>query len=165
MQSYLISLITAALIAALVGILAPEGERGGLGKHLKLIASLFLICILIVPLKGFTNTLQELIDGNWAISLPNGELSKDELQSDAEKALDEASEQYFADALGNALCTQFALSASDVRCTVNWERIDGESRPVRVTVFLSGRAIWQDTHAIEAYVNGLLGCACITAIE
>ena len=165
MQSYLISLVTAALIAALVGILAPEGERGGLAKHMKLIASLFLICVLIAPLKGLTNTLQGLIDGNWEISLPNGELGKDELQSDAEKALDEASEQYCADALGNALCTQFSLSASDVRCTVDWERTDGESRPARVTVLLSGRAIWQDTHAIEAYVNDLLGCECITAIE
>ena len=45
MKTYLLSLLTASLIAAMVGILAPEGERGGLAKHLRLLTSLFLVCV------------------------------------------------------------------------------------------------------------------------
>ena len=46
MQTYLLSLLGGALAAALVGILAPEGAS----RHIRLVSSLFLICVLVAPL-------------------------------------------------------------------------------------------------------------------
>ncbi len=60
---------------------------------------------------------------------------------------------------------QFGIEAGEVRCLVAWEQEGETLTPTRVTVVLSGKAIWKDPHAIEAFVTELLGCDCTTAIE
>jgi hypothetical protein len=164
MKTYLLTLIAAALVAALVGILSPEGERGGIGKHMKLLTSLFLICVLIAPLERVIDGLRSLADGSFEITLPEGE-GKEDFRTELESSMNSASASYFGEMLTQTLEAQFSIQTGDVRCAVKWENNGENLAPTRVTVYLSGKAIWQDPRAIEAFVGELLGCECITVIE
>ena len=163
MKVYLLSVLTTSLIASLVGILTPEGERGGIAKHVKLLLSLLLICALIAPLKGAVQWLRELGEGE--IRIPAIEDSEHEYQSQMQEALDGASETYFIQMLTQAIASEFSISTDQMRCSARWEQAESGLAPTSVTVILSGAAIWKNPHAIEAYVVDLLGCACEVAIE
>lgn len=164
MKEYLLTLVAAALIAALIGILSPDGERGGIAKHLKLLTSLFLICVLISPLHSVLTGLKDLANGN--LSLPNfGTDTEDDYRQQMDEALDGATESYFSDMLTQTLESQFSIATGDVACRVEWVREGETHKPLRVTVILSGKAIWKDPKPIEDFVSELLGCECRTAIE
>ncbi len=156
--------MVASLLAAMVNLLAPDGRGGGISKHLKFLTSLFLVCVLIVPIKDAIDGLYKLANGE--ITLPWLDVTdKDDYTDRTEDALDSASEAYFTQMLTQNLVSRFSLSADDLRCDVTWEEEGEERRPARVRVILSGKALWQDPHAIEDYIRDLLGCDCITAIE
>lgn len=164
MKNYLLTLIAASLVAVLVGILSPDGERGGIAKHMKLLTSLFLVCVLINPLQSGIVGLQKLMRGELSLPALDGTEQEDYLD-EMEGALNGASVNYFCDMLTETIEGQFAIEKGSVRCLVQWEQTDGTLTPTRVTVVLSGKAVWKDPHAIEAFVTELLGCDCTTAIE
>ena len=164
MKSYFIALLSASLLAALVGILSPEGEKGSLAKHMRLICSLFLICVLIMPLKDALSDLKGLIGGGLDLSLPSLD-EQPSYEDRMEEALHDASTSYFTDMLTRMLEEQFEISTGEVRCIVVWSEEDGTLRPQRITVVLSGRAIWKNPQEIEVFVSELLGCPCASAIE
>ena len=163
MKAYLLSLITAALVAALVNILTPNGDRGGIAAHQRLITSLFLVCVLIAPAEGVIKSLRNFADGDLLEFLPNDSPTQKDYQEQMNDALNASSERYFTQMLTQTLCEAFAIPSDEVRCAVSWDKT--ESTPTRVTVILSGASIWKDPHAIEDFVTELLGCECITAIE
>ena len=162
MKEYLLSIIAAALIAAMVGILSPHGSGKGLLGHLRLLCALFLLCVLLVPLKS---ALEEGVD--WL----NGELENqisqadntEEYKKELENAMNASSRTYLSRLLVSRLESEFSIPAGEVRCIVQWE--ESTSRPKRVSVILSGSAIWRDPSKIEAYVESLLDCECVSAVE
>ena len=161
MQSYLLTLISTALLVALVGLLAP---KGGLSKYIKLLTSLLLLCVLLSPIQKAIPALQAFLNGEWelpALDLPNEDSYKEEL----DRALEEASTLYFTQMLTQTLQAEFSIDAGDLRCIVQWSAEQEALRPKRVTVILSGRAIWKDPEAIERFVKELLDCDCVCAIE
>ena len=158
MQTYLLSLLGGALAAALVGILAPEGAS----RHIRLVSSLFLICVLVAPLPkaigSVSSWFEELEEAADA-----GESGGD-YAAQLEAAMESASRSYFAQSLTQMLEQRFSIPAGEIRCTVRWQQGE-ELRPERVTLVLSGSAIWKNPAEMEEFVTGLLGCECVTAIE
>ena len=73
--------------------------------------------------------------------------------------------QYFESMLTETLCKEFEIIEDDIRTHIEWSGEGEDMRPQKVTVVLSGKAIWKDPAKIEAYVTSLLGCDCATAIE
>lgn len=159
MKSYLYALLLVALAAAITGILSPEGEKGGILKHIRLLSALLLICVLILPIQSGISYLFSLQNGE--IPLPEWTIPSDSGKEELQDHLDLVSKEYFADQLSARLESQFAIASGEVRCIVQW---DGES-PSLVTVVLSGKAIWKDPEKIENFVKELIGCNCQTAIE
>lgn len=157
MQTYLLSVLGASLAVALVGILTPNGSS----RHMKLISSLFLICVLIAPLpKAFT----ALRDFGESLS-PGESGGNDDYQTQLQEAVNSASRTYFAQTLTQLLQTQFSLTAGEVRCSIRWADDSNGMRPLHVTVILSGSAIWKDPAPMEQFVTDLLGCECTSAVE
>ena len=158
MKEYLLSLLAASLCAALVGILAPSNFQ----KYVRFISSLFLICVLVAPLPRVLSSinapdgLPDLIGSSSASS---------DYKDRMEEALEQASGTYFAEMLTQLIEERFSISEGTVRCSVKWR--DGGDRltPERVTVILSGSAIWKNPSEIESFVGSLLGCECVIAIE
>lgn len=160
MKSYLYALLLVSLAAALAGILSPEGEKGGILKHVRLLSSLLLICVLILPLKSGISYLFALQNGE--IPLPDWvDSNEDERQEELQEHLDLVSKEYFTQSLTARLESEFSIATGEVRCMLKWN----ENTPVLVTVVLSGKAIWKDPEAIESFVTALVGCDCQTAIE
>ena len=158
MKTYLLSLLGASLAVALVSILAPDK----FSKHIKLIASLFLICVLIAPLPRAIGSIQSLIDG---INGDTGNDSSSDYTDRMDDAINSASKTYFAQTLTQMLEQQFSIPAGEIRCAVQWAEDEETLRPQKITVILSGSAIWKNPANIENFVSGLLGCECVTAIE
>ena len=162
MTDYILSLVSASIAVSLLSILAPDAS--GIAKHVRLIASLFLICVLISPIGTFLGGLRALANGE--VTLPEWSLpSEEETEKQFQAALNTASKAYFLDSLTQLLASEFSLQAGDIRCTANWSDEGDTPTPTKITVLLSGKAIWKNPTEIEAFVRDLLDCECITAIE
>ena len=154
MKSYLLTLFCAALAVALVDLLVPERGR----KTVRLISALFLLCVLSAPLPRAFRAVRD-----W--TLPDAaEDAREEYTRRMKEAMESASRTYFARTLCELITEQFGLADGTVRCAVEWQEDDGTA-PKKVTVILSGSAIWKNPEKIEAFVRELLGCDCVTAIE
>ena len=162
-KSYVLSIFATALLITVVDILAPTGAGSGLSKHLKLVTSLVFVCVLISPTVSLAQRLMELANGNLDFEIE--EDMEDYYSNELQNVLDDASRQYFEEMLTDTLCKEFEIVEDDIRIHVAWDDTEESLRPQKVTVILSGRAIWKDPAQIEAYVTSLLGCACATAIE
>lgn len=162
-KAYILSIFATALLITVVDILAPTGTGGGLSRHLKLVSSLVLVCILISPTVSLANKLKGFLNGEWEFAFE--EEMDDHYADELQNALDNASREYFEGMLTKTLCEEFAIAESDLRCHVEWSGEGENLRPQKVTVILSGKAIWKNPAKIEEYVSTLLGCDCVSAIE
>ena len=154
MTAYFLTLFGAALAVALVDLLVPERGR----KTVRLVSALFLLCVLSAPLPRAFRALRDS-------TLPGAaDEAREEYSRKMEEAMRSASRTYFAQTLCSLICEQFGLEEETVRCAVEW-RSGEDAVPERVTVILSGGAIWKDPGKIEVFVEDLIGCECITAID
>ena len=164
MQAFITSLISAALAVVILSILSPTGTANGIAKHVHLLSALFLIVVTISPVKELITGLHDLANGDLTfpeIEIPDQNESEELLQS----VLDGAAQEYFSDSLTALLEREFEIEQGDIRCKTVWEIVDMVAKPKKITVLLSGKAIWKNPSPIEAYVENLLGCECVTAIE
>lgn len=162
-KTYMLSIFATALLITLVDILTPTGTNGGLSKHLKLVASLVFVCILISPTVSLAEKLGEIANGNWELDI-EGDI-EDHYSEELQNALDNASQQYFEGMLKETLCQEFEILEDDLRVHVEWINDGDNLHPQKVTVILSGKAIWKNSAKIEKYVSSLLDCDCVSAIE
>ena len=164
MKEYFLSLFLAAILIALVGILSPGKPSGGIGKHLRLLSSLFLLCVLLSPVTAAMDGIRDWLNSDG--TLPDlGDTEENGYGELASNALDEASREYFSQMLAHTLSEEFSISPNDLRCRVEWELTEGNARPTRVTVLLSGSAVWRDPAPLQNAVQTLLGCPCDVAID
>lgn len=161
-HAYILSLIATVFAVTLVGILAPGGD-GGSARHLRLLTSLVLICVLISPALSLAEGVRDLLDGNFAFEDDAG--VGEDYSSALRESMNATSKHYFVQMLTQTLAERFFIAEDDIRCRVEWKTEGENLRPTLVTVVLSGRAIWKNTAEIEQYVTSLLGCECISAIE
>lgn len=164
MKEYIVSLFAAALVAALIGVLSPEGEGGGISKHMRLLTALFLLCVIVAPIGGLIGTLEGVLDGTE--SLPGVEGDAEEgYREELENALSSAAKPYFANLLIEAVKKEFSIPDGEVRCAIRWRDGEGSATPERISIILSGSSIWRDPSEIEKFVRERVGCECVTAIE
>ena len=154
MTAYLLTLFGSALAVALVDLLVPERGR----KTVRLISALFLLCVLSAPLPHAFRAIRDY-------TIPGAaQDAREEYTQKMKQAMESASRTYFARTLTELIGEQFALAEGSVRCEIEWEA-DNETVPKKITVILSGSAIWRDPEKIESFVEDLIGCECVTAIE
>ena len=162
-KTYLLSIFATALLITVVDILAPSNAGSGLSKHLKLVLSFVFVCVLISPTVSLAERLLEFANGNWEVGVE--EDVENYYANELQNALDDASKDYFEGMLIQTLCAEFGIADGDLRTHVEWSGDEENLRPKKVTVILSGKAIWKDAGKMEAYVTSLLGCDCVSAIE
>ena len=160
MKAYILTIFATALIMTVVDILAPNGATA---RHLKLLGTLVFVCVLISPTVSLAQKLQDFANGEWETKF-EGEI-EDHYSSQLQNALDDASFAYFEEMLKQTICKEFAITEDDLRVRVEWAGANADAHPQKVTVILSGKAIWKDPAKIEGYVTSLLGCDCASAIE
>lgn len=155
MKAYLISLAAVAAIAALTGLLLPDG---GKDTGLRLVTGL---CVLAVVASPILEGLRTLTDPETLRTF-GGEDRTAEYESLFEENVRESGGAYLAERLSQALAARYSCDTSCFTVRLRFSE-DGEAVDA-VTVLLSGKAAFLDTYDLEAYVSGLLDCPCTTAI-
>ena len=162
-KTYMLSIFATALLITVVDILAPSSAGSGLSKHLKLILSFVFVCVLISPTVSFAEHLLEFANGNWEFGVE--EDVENHYATELQNALDDASKDYFEDMLTLTISQEFDILEDDLRVIVEWDGVGESLRPKKVTLILSGSAIWKNPAKMEEYVSSLLNCDCVSAIE
>lgn len=152
-------MLGASLAVALIGILAPEGAS----KHMKLISSLFLICIIVAPLPRALGSAWSVAEDFTARN--DGQSDPADYNGQLQEAVNSASKTYFAQTLTQLLEQQFSITPGELRCSIQWTEETEQLQPQKITLILSGSAIWKNPADMEQLVTELLGCECVTAIE
>ncbi len=153
MGKFIITLMSVALLGAVMGMLSPEGD---MKKYVRLVGSLCLLCALASPLYGL---------------LSEGEISFEHLfsftcepQSGYEdiykQAIAEGARENAETALKAKLAEQFKLSEDslDVSLTLGSEADKYFIESARV--YLHSSAVFADPRDISAYINETCGCVC-----
>lgn len=148
--NYFYTLAVAAVAISVLLAIAP----GGMKSHLRTLCALCMICLVCMPLSGLLRVLRE-----GEIEIPK---DWEQPEVEQESGYEQFSEQMLAGQLMLLLEQNLGISQDDVQVYAEW---DGQGGLVRVTLVLSGKAIWQDPAPIRTYVQGLLGCPCVIAIE
>ena len=155
MRQYLMGLFILALCCAVVELLAPAGEGGGIARHIKLMSALCLLCTLSVPLISLLQgsaRWSEVVENwlaHWTDTEEDTEQWEDRWRAESE-GLDIA---YAEQAVAEMICAEFGLQSKDIQV----ELIVKAQTVNEARVALSGRAIWVDPHRMEEYMKDTFG--------
>lgn len=159
MKEYIISIIALAFICAVVSMLSPEGEGGGLGKHVKLISGLLLILACLSPIISLVKGLYDLDLAGLRYHYGK---SSEEYESIFLSELSIADVENVKQDVENRLAEKFGLKKESfsvsIRITPERDRID------LILIRLFDSAIWTDTGKLEEYLERIYNCEVVTAI-
>ena len=169
MSEYIYSIVCFASAVGLILIVVPDGIRGGLYKHVRLVGSLCLICLIIKPSAEFISYIKELGDGD--LSAIFGDVQENELYDKYENIYQQYLHGGYGENVGEAvkdgLAEKFSIDRGDVRCLVEFgEEVGGGVKaPRKITVIVKGRAVLTDPKSIKDFISGVFGCECEVAVE
>ena len=167
MREYIFSVLCMAAIGGVAIMIAPDGIRSGLKKHVKLVCALCLLCVMIAPV----SRLMDVINDGFNEISPEGPNDGNGLQSMYESIYEDNLELGFGEGIGelvkDKLFERFSIPRDSCRVAVSFKDGDGDGfrEPSKITVILSGTSIFKEPRAIESYVAGVFGCECSCAIE
>ena len=159
MKDYIITLISVSIICGIVHILAPGGTGEGVKKHVKLISSLCVLCIMIAPVGGFLESLEETefkILGEYTQS--------DDQKNEYDKIYNDMISEYSAEQISKKseeiLRERFFLKEGDIRVTVCFSESESGTVISEVAVVLYSGAVGKNPREISACVEEILKCKC-----
>lgn len=159
MKDYIVTLIAVSLFCGMIELLAPSGSENGLKNHIRLISSLCVLAISLVPI------------GELISEISNGEIASI-IEWDEREELEGKYEEMFRDRL--AFCTaegiskeceqmiseKFEVDEDDINVSVKLSGDGGAVAVDMVTVTLFSGAVFKDPHSISEYLSSLLECEC-----
>ena len=166
MKEYILSLFALSVCCAIVELFAPAGEGDGIGRHIKLMCALCLLCVSISPLLQFLGTLNTLPErlGDWlSVRREEAEDIKQDWNDRWQKESERIDVLFAEQTVAQMLCEQFSMSIQE--CGVQLALEDNGERIAHIRVALSGQSIWKDTHAMEEYLKQTFGCESTIYIE
>lgn len=158
MREYLLSVVAAAIAVGAVTALMPEGEGGGLRRHVSFVGALCVLAILIFPVGELMGFLGDLSFRGFGTV---GDGTKSEYEEIYAEYLQYASAENLSDSVAAMLCDRFDISPEQCRVRVRVGSRDGRAAAEQVTVILSGSALLRDPYEIEGFISDLLGCECV----
>lgn len=163
-MTYVYALILTAVAAAVVELMIPEGKLSGTVKGA---VGLCLLLALLNPIKEGVAVIRQMADGEisppWTgEDAPDAENYQDVLRDELAALGEKEVSAWVSDTLRDT----FGIAVENHTCTVTMTvEEDGITPAVgHVTVVLSGVAIFENPHAIEAYISERLGCTCAVAV-
>ena len=163
MKQYVMGLFVMALCCCIVELI---GAKGAIGRHLKLMSALCLLCVLISPLTqlisrgaSLPDVLTDALDG-W---LETSEQKKEEYTERWEQESERLDLDYAQSTVASMLAEQFSIQEKE--CRVEIVLRSDETVIERIRVALSGRGIWVNTHQMQSYIKETFGCESTIYIE
>ena len=153
------------MAASIVELLAPRGEGGRIAAQVRMVAGLFLIVALLLPLRDGVAFLADLADGDGLdVDIPSYDIPTYEATLQA-SLLSMGSEEVAA-WVRDTVAEELSISADLVEVVPVWEESESIPPPLaEVYVALSGSAMLADPRIIEALVSEALGCPCRVSVS
>ena len=161
MKEYLFSIIIVSIIGSVVSVLSPEGEGGGLSRHVKLAAG---VCVILVCFAPAVNAIEWVRDFDIESVLPDAEGDKTEYESIFDSTYSDAETDLLCEGIKAMVAERSGLDPLSFTVSVRLSGEGNDRRLSRVTLTLYGSAIWADTGEIERYLSSALGCEIVTII-
>ncbi len=163
MKIYVISVVVIGVIGAIIRLLSPDGEGGGLKNHVRLATGIAIIPICIFPLLTFIDGVRGFDADAIFGELEEGK--KQEYESIFEEGYLSAEEDNLREGIAGILKSRYEIDRSDCYVSVNILTANGGDRRLdRIFINLYGSAIWKDTASIEEYLSSLFGCEVVIAV-
>lgn len=169
MSKYLYSLICTVSAAGIAMILLPGESRSGMKKHVGLICSLCVLCIIITPFSDLINNISGFLESGGEVIF--GQIDKeaiyDEYESIYNKYLDGGYGNNIGQAVKDSLHQKFGIPPNRLRVLTEFsdKNGDGAREPCKITVILNGSSIFREPREIEQFISDLFECICVCAIE
>ena len=166
MNAYILTLLSASLAAAVAELLAPKGEGGRLVSHVRMVAGLFLLVALLVPLREGITLLLDAAQGDMASRVE--ELIPEAYQPDYEAVFGDS-----LAAMGEEEVEAWVMATLESRFGVPADLclVEGvcayEAEALAITevrIALWGGSALTDPHPIEDYFTQQLGCPCSVTV-
>ncbi len=158
MKEYIISLLLIGAVGSLVVLLAPEGEGGGLQKHLRFAVALVTAAVCLLPL---TDLLKKFSNLDIEALLPDVSAEEGQYDEIFKESYSQAEVADLRRRIGGALSQRFGISENEAAVSV---KLSTERQLEMIMLRLYGTAIWMDTKEIEKYLMTLYGCEVVIAI-
>ena len=163
MKQYIVSVMISGVIGAVVTLLSPEGEGGGLKNHVRLAVGLVLVTVSVSPLVGFVSGLAEL--DIYSVVGDLGEADKEEYESIFYEGYEAAEIENLKEGIKSILLERFGVKNDECYVSViTREGNDGKRALKRIFINYYGAAIMKNTEEIEEYLSKLLGCEVVSAV-
>ncbi len=160
MKEYLWQLIAFSVLCGICTRICPGGEGGGYGRQIRLLGG---VCMLLLVLSPIKQLAQGGVDIAQAVRDYFSSLEEMQGPQQGEGAYTQMDANLAAYAIRQGLCEAFALASEEVTVGV---RLDDAAKQIEtVSVGLSGQAIWQDSHAMEEWVQKNIGCQAEIYLE
>ena len=160
MKQYVMSVIAVAIIASVVSILSPEGERGGISRGVKLCAALCIILVCFAPAREAISFIAEL---DLELLIPDAQDKNVEYESIFMGSYEAAEQQNLKEGIKSFLSDRFGIDPLCVEVSLHFDKQQPKHLS-RVTLTLYGSAIFADSGEIERQLSALLGCEIVTVI-
>ena len=169
MREYVFSIVCFSCATGIVLMLAPDGLRQGLKKHVKFIGALCLICILIKPTTELLEAIERLGDEGFSGMLEGeseGELY-DKYDEIYKNYLDGGYGENIGEAVKDSLYERFGIEKDNCRVLTEFADKDGDGvrEPKKITVILGGNAKFKEPESIKSFISELFDCEAAVAIE
>ncbi len=166
MNTYILTLLSAALMAAVVELLSPKGEGGRTASHIRMVAGLFLLVALLEPLRAGMELLRNAVSGDLTARLEAAlpvESPEDygAIFGDTLTAISRNEVEAF---VRSALESDFGIPSSDHTVAAICAYEDGTLILQELRISLHGSHLLHDPHPIEAYFTEKLNCPCFVTV-
>ena len=165
MRTYIYSIVCMAAVGGIVLIVSPDGIRSGIKKHMRLICSLCMLCVMISPIGEILNGINDI--GNKI----NDSDEDEQLHGIYESIYESKSDEGYNESIGKSVKAELnkKMSVPEKECRVSVEFSDtdqdGFREPRKITVILSGSSVFMNPRQVERFVAEKFGCECVCAIE
>ncbi len=165
MNEYIYAWITVALLAVLAELLLPGGKSGKMAGHMRFLAGLCILAALVPTVKEGIARLNDLADGDHAMTFPSVEAGRDYDAYFSDHLSDMTKEECEA-WVYEALQKHFSLPRDKCFAVVTVETDDkGIPLVASVEICLYGTAMLANPHSIESYISTQLSAPCIVSVD
>ena len=167
MKPYILSLLTASLVVAVVELLAPKGEGGRMASHIRMVAGLYLLVALLNPLKEGISLLRSLADGDLVSRVES--LIPSDAETDYQGVFGDSLTAIGADEVSSwvteTMESRFGIPPEGCAVWASCAYTEDALTITEVRISLKGSYTLRDPHPIESYFSSQLNCPCYVTVE
>ena len=159
MKGYIVSVIGVCIVGTVVSVISPNGESGGISKHIRLIIAVCVVSVCINPVFDAVNYINDI---NFDGLIENDGKTESDYKDMFENSYSAAEINNLKVGIKQLLYDEFGVDGAE--CSVSVSLSNESGKISRIFITLYGSAMFENTGEIENYFGDLFDCEIVTAI-